>query len=295
MRDIRACIVCGSERCDELYPSTYAGGPDGASPFFLATRSQTAHGRIVRCGECGFVFTSPQFEAAAYDRIYRGVTRDAASNHMLELAERARGTRLARLFARHFRPDSSVFDFGCGSGGFLDALGPRRKVGFEAAPREAHDRSTATIHSGDFLSAVDHGALAGETFDAISAIDVLEHLPDLSTHMRALTGLANRGGALLVTVPNVESAVARIMGRRWGLFLLEHLWYFSPATLQAYVEGFGWTLEDTGSLPYDVPASHLVRRLAQMMGLDVAGSTRRLDDVIVPVPVGLLFAVFRKT
>jgi hypothetical protein len=40
------------------------------------------------------------------------------------------------------------------------------------------------------------------------------------------------GGHLFVTVPNSESFVARAMGKRWNMLLLEHLWYFSPKTIE---------------------------------------------------------------
>src|SRR5690349_2408761 len=41
--------------------------------FFLANRTATAHGPIVRCRDCGFVFTNPRFSNLEYDRIYSEV------------------------------------------------------------------------------------------------------------------------------------------------------------------------------------------------------------------------------
>jgi hypothetical protein len=61
-----------------------------ASPYFLANRTATAHGAIVRCRHCGFVFTSPRFSGSDYDRIYKAVEPPAQVDASFENAKAAR-------------------------------------------------------------------------------------------------------------------------------------------------------------------------------------------------------------
>ena len=59
------CVICQSLVNEPLYPTTYSGSIEKAGIYFLANRTATAHGRIVRCRGCGFVFTSPRFSNSA--------------------------------------------------------------------------------------------------------------------------------------------------------------------------------------------------------------------------------------
>ena len=72
-RALDPCLVCRSLATELLYPSTYTGSVEEASTYFLAHRTATARGTIVRCRDCGFVFTSPRFSGSDYDRIYMAV------------------------------------------------------------------------------------------------------------------------------------------------------------------------------------------------------------------------------
>src|SRR3954465_6229901 len=73
MDHLNACPVCDGASLVERYPSTFEGNWQDAVPYFLTGRTKAVHGRIVRCHDCGFTFTSPQFTAAEYAHIYAAV------------------------------------------------------------------------------------------------------------------------------------------------------------------------------------------------------------------------------
>jgi hypothetical protein len=128
----------------------------------------------------------------------------------------------------------------------------------------------------------------------VTAWDVLEHLPDLTNYIDAFTSLLRSGGHLFVTVPNIASLSARLAGRYWNAFLLEHLWYFSPKTLERFMFDRGFKRIAKGFVPYDVPLSHLVNRLLQIYGLTTVSLPRSLGRFVVSLPIGLMFGVFKK-
>jgi SAM-dependent methyltransferase len=70
-------------------------------------------------------------------------------------------------------------------------------------------------------------------FGVVSALHVLEHLPDSSAFLHELAGNAKPGGHVVIEVPNLDSELRRrTLGGWMHLRPLEHLVQFTPATLR---------------------------------------------------------------
>jgi 2-polyprenyl-3-methyl-5-hydroxy-6-metoxy-1,4-benzoquinol methylase len=253
-----------------------------------------AHGQIVRCAVCGFVFTNPQFSPEEYNDIYKMAPAATDSDHTLETASRVRFRHIARIVKRYV--DNGPFlDFGCGSGGFLDVMNEDLGIGFEVdSVGERQSISGHRIITGQFLDLVGREPLSNEAFSFVTAFDVFEHIPNLSQHIEALSCLIRNHGYLVVTVPNIESTVARLAGERWNMILLEHLWYFSPKTLRQIVEPHGFEHISTQSLPYATSLSHLLKRMAETYQINLPSLPRRIGCLVVPIPIGLMLSIFRR-
>jgi SAM-dependent methyltransferase len=106
----------------------------------------------------------------------------------------------------------SLVDIGCGDGRFLadlrQAYPDARLVGFDYS-----DRSIAFARA--FAPAVDFRAIdivtspPAEVFDIATMIEVLEHIPpaEADAFLSAAKGCLKPGGALVLTVPHVNSPV----------------------------------------------------------------------------------------
>ncbi len=113
-----------------------------------------------------------------------------------------RNANLNRLIASLVR-GSSVLDIGSGSGRLLALLAEHcdEVCGLEPNPklvtlsRELHPEATVFQGTGE---AVDH---LGRKFDAITIIDVLEHIEDDRTQLRRIFEALRPGGRLVILVP----------------------------------------------------------------------------------------------
>lgn len=293
-RDV-ACLVCGGDKRRALWPATFFGSAAEASRYFLAQRERVVHGLIVACEACGFVFTSPQFDPAEYREIYMAAPSDPKAATLLSVADTARFRKLAAFVRRHVPQDGAFLDFGCGRGLFLEAMADPRGIGFEVGAAGERRSQGYRVVTGDFLTSLDREPFTESAFSFITAFDVFEHLPDLDQYVRALRRLIRPGGSLIVTVPNIDSLVAKLSGERWNMILLEHLWYFSPRTLARFLEPLGFRLEVAKSMPYAAPLSHLLRRLGQTYRLSVPVLPAALSELVMPIPIGLMAAVLRRT
>jgi SAM-dependent methyltransferase len=292
MRDLAECPVCGHRGFAEVFAPNFSGTAADAAPYFLTDRQKAVHGRIVRCGSCGFVFTSPQFSAAEYEQIYCDVAL-AEKPPGRSRAVSARFNRLAD-HVRGYVGSGRFFDFGCGGGGFLDCMPGYDGVGLELRSSEvmAQRGEDSRIILGSLRTAIQNGLLAPASFEFVTAWDVLEHLPDLEDDVLTLKGLIKPGGHFFCTVPNVASAAARLSGEKWNCYLLEHLWYFSPKTLRQFMERLGF--QTCAVRPFLFPADieTLSSRIAQTYGLRLP-VPRAISGWTLPLPAGVSFAAFQ--
>ena len=141
---------------------------------------------------------------------------------------------------RH-KSGGAVLDLGCASGGFLSTLkGPSWKLfGIEMsvdAARAARNRCGAHVFVGDVLDA----PFPAESFDAITCFNVFEHVYEPRKVLAKVSEWLKPDGIFYTTMPNVDSAGARIFRSYWyALELPRHLYHFSPATLRMIAQSVG--------------------------------------------------------
>ena len=140
-------------------------------------------------------------------------TEHSAYRKFEEYVEGLEGTRrwyagLPRLIGRHLPPPGArVLDAGCGHGALVHLLHERgyRVTGvdtsewiIEQARRHAPELADSFVH-GDVASLP-----AGEPFDAIVCLEVLEHIPEPVGVLREFHDRLAPGGRLIATTPNLR-------------------------------------------------------------------------------------------
>jgi hypothetical protein len=106
------------------------------------------------------------------------------------------------------------------------------------AAEEARKRFNAKVVEGT----LEEAAFPAESFDAVTMVDVIEHVPEPAKTLREASRVLKPGGVLFVLTPNIDAPVARMMGRWWWGIRPAHLNYFSRKTM-------GRMLAETGFYP----------------------------------------------
>lgn len=168
--------------------------------------------------------------------------------------------RIAWIDARLPRR-ARILDIGCGAGLAAEALAERGHsvLGLDAAPAAI---AAAQAHAeGKRLNLAYQEGLAedltGETFDAVTALEVIEHVPDPAGFVHTLAGLLAPGGKLFLSTLNRtrRSWITAILGAEYVLRLLPvgtHDWnkFLTPAELDALIRAAGLRTADlTGLAP----------------------------------------------
>ena len=147
----------------------------------------------------------PYFDGNGYGRRYRDL--QWGFEYLCYL-------KYAKEIVESLRP-SSVLDVGCGTGRFIGLLGDsiHRKVGVDLSERAiafAKAFHAATKDAGIDFHATDASCIAGD-FDVVTAIEVLEHIPDAEVpgFLQTLMSRAKSGGHVLLSVPTTNCPLNR--------------------------------------------------------------------------------------
>jgi SAM-dependent methyltransferase len=191
---------------------------------------------VLRCRRCRVAFLEPQPSAAELDAVYAAYYRH--DNSALNPITAARYEQILSRLEDGGRP-GRLLDVGCGAGQFLEVA---RRRGWRTFGTEISDSALRYLRDRDLE--VYRGALPAlgleAQFEAVSMIEVLEHLPEPDAYLRAAVRALRPGGWLYLTTPNFDGLSRRLLQGRWRVLAPEHLFYFSPAALRRLAgDGFG--------------------------------------------------------
>ena len=143
-----------------------------------------------------------------------------------------------------------VLDVGAGYGFYRVALGA---AGFDHAGLEisAHGRKMQReLHGFDCYALWEE---VPDSYDAICAFDLIEHLPYPAHFLHRASSLLRPGGFLGLRTPNLDCPEREVFGDDWHSLKREHLVYFTPDSLTEAAEHAGFE-------PVEVATtSHLLR------------------------------------
>jgi 2-polyprenyl-3-methyl-5-hydroxy-6-metoxy-1,4-benzoquinol methylase len=211
--------------------------------------------RVVRCQSCGLHFLSPRLTEAAMMRHYAGDSYFSngeigySSYAKEEQATRVTFRRLMKILQRRGHTGGSLLEIGCAHGYLLDEAKPffTTRVGIDFSPEavEQARKTTDRVYQGGIEKIP-----AGETFDCICLISVIEHVYSPITFLSALRSHLKPGGTMFVATPDLGSFWRTFKGRNWWGFSVipEHVLFLEKKSLSNLMQAAGLTRIE--SVPY---------------------------------------------
>jgi len=280
-----ACMLCGGQRALPQFRSGGTALPNGhtMNGYRITHSERQLVNAIVRCADCGMVSLPLHLAPpVAY--------ADAADPYYLEQpAQRiANAHRLLSLIPVGGR----LLEVGCACGFLLVAA---RERGFTVegvemsawASQHARDAYGLDVRTGT----LEGSGFPASSYDAVVMADVIEHLTEPRRTLQAIHRVLRPGGRLLLLTPDVGSALARVLGRRWWGLLDDHYFYFSRQTLRRFLDDEGFAVERIAALGRVFPLSHWIYKLApysRALHAALARTTRalRMDGLQISINLG---------
>lgn len=261
---------------------------------------------IVTCRSCLVRYVNPrpapdELAAMYRDGYFSPTLAQAAGWHHLRHDAMKQATAQLRLqLLQEFHPQGRLLDVGCGGGMFAHVA---REAGWSAIGLEASPEAAAHAARERRIPIVagrlEQLPFAGRRFDAVTMLDVLEHLFSPRTCLTEVRALLAPQGILLIETPNMAGWLPRLMGSRhpW-VRPPEHLTYFTPATLRLALERAGFRVlrlltraSKVLTPEYVLGLMESTNPLLAALGKQTVGRWRAVSERRFHVPLEVLLAV----
>jgi len=259
-----ACNLCGSRDTKTFYSKP---GPLTGEDFPL-----------VQCRNCGLLYLNPRLTPDSLLRLYdENYYRAKGFDENVNYVEEYEGNYVKTDTDYHVRvlkqlvpPPAKLLDVGCGTGVLMKALEQQGYTvnGIEPSPfasKFAKEKGH-NVQTGDFLSL----DLPPDRYDAVLALEVIEHVYDPGRFLRRARQTLRSGGLFYYTTGNFKGFP--LQRKLFGRAVLDsyvtpegHIYFFSNATMKRYFRESGFSevfyARSCGAPRESLQLSNLFRKL----------------------------------
>lgn len=189
------------------------------------------------CQNCQVIFQNPRMSDEELNRFYNdGYYRRIinCTDEQKDEDEMLRAKFDSKIIKESLGKIESHLDIGCSRGYLLNEVGAKLKVRVEL------DTGNVAISEIEIYAQINQ--VPQKSFSLVTAIHVLEHMPDPMGYLKDMVKLVDRNGHLIIEVPTWKSP--------GGSLRLPHLYHFEPDFLKWMCREVGLNLIKTEFTPH---------------------------------------------
>src|SRR5215510_4105076 len=254
----KQCLFCqASENIEELYPRNFS--IDDLTPEVFSARQNTFHfhSLVVRCRNCGLVFSRSILSDEALAYLYS--KSKVTFSEYTQIIRKDYWACLEQFMGGAEK--GSALEIGCSTGFFLDELlerGFREVHGVEPsveAIEMASPQVKPNITSGFFKA----GLFEEKKFGLVCSFQTLDHLSDPLDVVSVARDILKPGGLAYFITHNVDGLQARLLGEKSPIIDVEHIYLFNKKTLRRLLETARFQVLGVGNIANSYPLDYWLR------------------------------------
>ena len=257
----------------------------------ISKKNHIRYRNLSICRQCGVVFVYPQPHKKSIAQLYNSSYFKNDRSHLCGYENYGKDRKLIiktahrrlEFIEKNCQLRGKLLDIGCSMGFFLKVAEDR---GWKVRGIDISE-DAITIAQEDLMGKVrattlEESSFPNNHFDLITLWDTLEHVPDPVQTISQCYRILKPGGCLILTVPNISSWPAKIMGTNWMGYKDEHLFYFTRRSLKILLTQAGFEVKKiryTGKYInlnmftkrlslYSVPIATIIQKLINLLRLN---------------------------
>jgi 2-polyprenyl-3-methyl-5-hydroxy-6-metoxy-1,4-benzoquinol methylase len=285
-----ACPVCGSKKQKILYEDSLG---DDLPPFDYAFSPEHMRTyRIARCESCSHAFC-----ILPRENIWKNYQSVVDSEYLNRGEAHILTAKKVIAVMKKYIAKGKLLDVGCATGDFLTAAQDYYSVeGLELSKwsSEIAQKRGFNVHTCTISELPQY-----ERYDVITLWGVIEHFESPAQEIEKISRIIKPGGYIFLWTGDIDSWLARLLGKHWWYIQGQHIQFFSKKSLNRLFLNYGFKPVNIEKYPFTTDLNTFsksffrYRTLRSLAKLVLANRFVRNKVITLRLP-GEMLAVYRK-
>jgi 2-polyprenyl-3-methyl-5-hydroxy-6-metoxy-1,4-benzoquinol methylase len=252
--------------------------------FLSGYASERVFFSYFRCEDCGAYYCPTYLNDNQLAQLYSQQQENMAEAPLLARQKTQAG--YYEIFRQLDKVKGDYLELGADIGLFSELIkqdGSLNRFWLYEPNLSVHNELTKRMSGADiqiFDRTFEKDDVAEQSLAAAVMIHVLDHVPDPATLLADMHSRMLPGGVVLVVVHDTGSLLAKILGRRWPPFTLQHPHLFASHPLSKLLTTAGFEVLDVPKTRNFFPLPYLINAAFSIFGLGRLGRLRGVSPLL---------------
>lgn len=202
--------------------------------FFLKAKKRI----LEKCLECNSIYVRDNLDDKNIDKEdSEKFVREYLNEK--KLYEDYFNNKLALL--EKYKKPGTILDIGCGAGVFMQSANAKGWLVTGVDASRAVKKYARGLKMEVKFGKIENIGFKDESFDVITMFQTIEHIGNPLSVVMKVRKLLKPGGIFLMTTPDENGFMARLMGKRWfGYRNIEHLFFYNTTSFRSLLKIAGF-------------------------------------------------------
>jgi hypothetical protein len=284
----RRCPCCESEKISPVKVETdvkpYSLSFDQVKQYWAGFFKEKVIFDYVRCLECGLLYNKKYFDQDDLNLLYASMepNMDLVPVSAIEATQYGYFSQ----FEKFANFDGVYLELGPDVGHFLKFVVNKNKntAYVLIEPNQLVHGDLASVLSGKCFSLQqsisDLEKIEDNTLTEVVLIQVLDHLIQPAQFLKLVHRKLKYGGSILTVTHDERSFLARLLGKRWPAYCLQHPQVYNEKSIKKLFESSGYFVANISKTKNHFQVGFLLKHIAWIFGLNMNFKWSILNHVV---------------